>query len=96
MNAHDLMGNFRDWQLAQDLSEELGRNGWRVEFDRQETGEWLAQLTCPWLTGRVLGRGASRVSAISAAHVESIRRLGVVDGVGVVFRPSVRFELVLS
>src|SRR3954447_8559916 len=70
VSDRDAIDNFRDGQLATGLVEVLGVEGWLVECARLEAEGWEARVVCPWLAGPAVGRGPSRVSAISRAHVE--------------------------
>ena len=74
MADHDAIWDHLDGQQARRLAEVFGLDGWLVEWERVE-GEWEARLSGPALPGRMVGRGLSRVSAISKAHVLAIRRL---------------------
>ena len=80
MTDHDAIWDYRDGQQALRLAEVLGVDGRLVEWTRLVDGDWEAVLSGPSLPGRVAGRGRSRVSAISQAHVRAIRRLRL-DGV---------------
>ncbi len=83
MTDHDAIWDYRDGQQAQRLAEFFNLEGWLVEWVRVESVEveveWEARLSGPSLPGRVVGRGRSRVSAISKAHVLAIRRLKLGD-----------------
>jgi hypothetical protein len=71
----DAPRNHRDGLLARRLADAFGRDGWSVECHRLGDGRWAARVACP-STGIVVDApGTSRVSAISAAHVEAVRKL---------------------
>ncbi len=75
MADHDAIWDHLDGQQALRLAEVFGLDGWLVEWERVGDAGWEARLIVPTSPGQVVGRGRSRVSAISKAHVEAVRRL---------------------
>jgi hypothetical protein len=69
--------SIRDASLAVRLAEGLDRDGWRVGWSRLLDGSWEARVSSPSMPVPVRARGLSRVSAISGAHLEAIRRAGL-------------------
>jgi hypothetical protein len=63
--------------MAVRLAEGLARDGWRVGWSRRADGSWEASVGSPSMPVPVGTRGLTRVSAISAAHLEAIRRAGL-------------------
>ncbi|WP_435010932.1 hypothetical protein P12x_002222 [Tundrisphaera lichenicola] len=68
---------FQDLRLASGLAEMLVLDGWRVGWSRMPDGSWESRVRSPSIAVPVIARGGSRVSAISRAYLEAIRRSGL-------------------
>ncbi len=62
----------RDVRLADGLREAFRGDGWGLEWSRDGEGRWTAEISCPSIPHAVVGRGGSRVAAISRAHVAAV------------------------
>ena len=73
----DAARDFQDSLLAHRYLQDMRMDGWRVEWGRVETGEWEARIDCSSIPSVVAARGRTRLSALSAVHMEAFRRLGI-------------------
>ena len=65
----------RDVRLADRLAETLQADGWDVTLSRDEAGGWMAEVFLPQSSLLAIGRGGSRLVAISQAHVAALQTL---------------------
>ena len=63
----------RDARLADALGEAIRADGWDLEWSREMSGMWRAVVTVPPIPRAFIGRGGSRLGAISAAHLAALR-----------------------